>query len=123
MEVVLDTSFIISCIKRKIPFIQRLLEMGFNRIGVPRRVMQELKDLRTRSPRAEKEAIEIALRILEDNDSIKSVHIPSDNVDRGLVLKGKEGVYIATLDKEIKRNVSNRVVIRDATNSIEIERD
>ena len=123
MEVVLDTSFIISCIKRKIPFIQRLFEMGFNRIGVPRRVMQELKDLRTRSPRAEKEAIEIALRILEDNDSIKSVHIPSDNVDRGLVLKGKEGVYIATLDKEIKRNVSNRVVIRDATNSIEIERD
>lgn len=123
MEVVLDSSFIISCIKRKIPFIQKLLEMGFNRIGVPRRVMQELKDLRTRSPRAEKEAIEIALRILEDNDSIKSVHIPSDNVDRGLVLKGKEGVYIATLDKEIKRQVANRVVIRDATNSVEIERD
>ncbi len=45
MEVILDSSFIISCVKRKIDFISQLEEKGF-KVLVAREVLQELKDMK-----------------------------------------------------------------------------
>ena len=123
MEVILDTSFIISCLKKKIDFMKDLKELGF-KIIVPREVIQELKDLNQRSgqPREEKAAIGVALEIFSSKD-VNKVGFGEGKVDEILIKKGIEGAYIATLDRGIKRKIKNRVVIIDAKNSIGIERE
>ena len=121
MEVVLDSNFVISCIKRKIDFLGQLEEQGF-KILLPREVFQELKDLRTDVPHDERTAIDMALEML-GSKKMKKVSLGNLNVDQGLIALGRKGAYIATLDAAIKRAVPNRVVISNAKNAIEIERD
>ena len=122
MEVLLDTSFIVSCIRKKIDFISQLEELGF-KIIFPKEVLEELKDLKN-SPeesRADRESINLALRMFEDKD-VKKMKLGSRTTDEGLIHKGKEGYYIATLDSSIKRLVPNKVVIFDAQKSVGVER-
>ena len=121
MEVLLDTNFIISAIKQRIDFNEELKEMGFGRVIVPREVMQELKDLRFKVPMADRQAIDIALTLFSSK-KIEKAKVGGKNVDEGLIAKGKQGAYIATLDAAIKRIVPNRVVISNAGNGLIIER-
>lgn len=121
MKVLLDSNFIISCVKRKIDFIDELKNMGF-KIAVPREVLQEMKDLKIGFGHDEKSAIEIAMEMIEKGN-IEKTTIGKRNVDEGLIQKGKDGFYIATLDVAIKRIVPSKVVINNAKNSLEIERN
>ncbi|MDP1695716.1 MAG: PIN domain-containing protein [archaeon] len=122
MEVILDTNFIISCVKRKIDFIGRLREEGF-KVLIPKEVIDELKDLRFNVRREEKTAIELALQILDSNEEIRKMKLGNKKVDESLIEMGKKGAYIATLDRTIKRSIPNRVIISDAKNDILVERD
>ena len=121
MEVILDTNFIISCILKKIDFLAQLEEQGF-KVVVPREVIQELKDLRlnNKTSRGERSAIDVALEMFSSK-RIKKISFGQGKVDEQLIKKGKEGVYIASLDREIKRQVPNRIVIFDAKKGIGIE--
>ena len=122
MEVILDTNFILSCLRRKIDFVDNLFSMGF-RIVIPREVLEELKDLRFgRTSRENRLLIDLALEIAKDK-RIKKIKLGTKSVDEGLIKKGKEGVYIATLDNAVKREVENNVIISNARNSLEIERE
>lgn len=123
MEAILDTNFIISCVRDKIDFISQLKENGF-RIIVPREVLQELKDIKERSgeSRDDRTAIAVALEIIEKS-KIRKVGIGDGKVDHELIKRGVNGAYIATLDKEIKRRVPNRIVIDSAKKAIMVERD
>ena len=121
MEVILDSNFIISCIKRKIDFMSQLEGEGF-KILLPREVYQELKDLRLKLRKDGKDAIEIALSMFESK-KFKKISLGNMQVDKGLIEKAKQGYYIATLDTAIKRSAKNRVVISNAQNSIMVERD
>lgn len=94
---------------------------GF-KVLLPREVMQELKDLRTRVSHDERVAIDLAF-VVFDKKKMHKIRLGTQKVDEGLIEKGKQGYYIATLDAEIKRSVPNRVVIANSKNSIEIERD
>src|SRR3989344_5761260 len=109
MEVLLDSNFIISCLKRKIDFIPELESMGF-KILLPREVYQEIKDLKLKAKQEEKALINIALDIFQSN-TIKKTTLGNKSVDQGLIDKGKQGVYIATLDAGIKRQIPNKIVI------------
>lgn len=123
MEVLLDANFIISCILKRIDFIEQLKEIGF-KIVVPREVMQELKDLKFNNTTSHEErtAIRVALEMLQ-NKKIKKTTVGKGRVDDLLIKKGKEGVYIATLDNVIKRNIPNKIIIFDAKKEVGIERD
>ena len=121
MEVLLDSSFIISCMKRKIDFISQLEELGF-RIVVPREVLQEMKDLRQKVTHDERTAIDLGLKLIE-NRKVKKVGIGNGRVDEHLIKKGREGAYIASLDNAIKKMIPNRVLISDAKNAIVVERE
>lgn len=120
MEVLLDSSFIISCLKKNIDFITQLEEQGFT-VKLPHEVFEELKDLRLKSARAEREAIAVAL-VLFESKGIKKMKLGKMKVDDGLIEKGKQGAYIATLDREIKRAVPHTVVIFDAEKRVGPER-
>ena len=123
MEVILDSSFILSCVKKKIDFVAQLEEQGF-KIVVPREVLQEMKDLKLRSglSHEERSAIEFIFKIVE-SEKIKKISLGSGKVDMGLIEKGREGIYIATLDRAIKREVKNKVVIFDAQKKVGVSKD
>ncbi len=120
MEVILDTNFIISCVRKKIDFVEQLESQGF-RIAIPREVIEEMKDLKVKVSPDERVAIDVAFRIL-DSKKFKKMKLGNRRVDEGLIEKGRQGIYIATLDAEIKRNVPNRVIIFDAKKSVGIDR-
>lgn len=123
MEAILDTNFIISCLRRKIDFIGRLREEGFS-VKVPREVLQELKDLKKKGngSRENRFIIDMALKMFDNNKEISKVGFGQGTVDEGLIKMGKKGVYIATLDAAVKRAVPNKIVISDAKNDIVVER-
>ncbi|MBI5804383.1 hypothetical protein HY450_04005 [Candidatus Pacearchaeota archaeon] len=123
MEVLLDTNFIISCIIKKIDYMNQLEEEGF-RIKVPREVLQEMKGLlkENKTSHKEREAINLALEVL-NSKKIKKMKLGGKNVDDGLIKRGREGFYIATLDREIKNKIKNKVVISSAKRMICVVRD
>ncbi|MEI6849516.1 MAG: hypothetical protein WCK29_00610 [archaeon] len=121
MEVLLDSNFVISSMRKKIDFITELENLGF-KVLLPREVFQELKDLRTSSTPADKSAIELALKLFETRKTKKTT-LGNQNVDLGLIEKGRKGAYIATLDNAIKREVDNKVVIDASSNNVSIERN
>ncbi|MFH1425509.1 MAG: PIN domain-containing protein [archaeon] len=123
MEVLLDANFIISCVRKRIDFIDELEVLGF-KVKVPREVLQELKDLKREKKlgRETRTAINIAFQMLDDG-GVKKVGVGGRTVDEGLIAKGKEGVYIATLDKEILRGVPNKIVIDNSKKGLKVERE
>jgi len=121
MEVLLDTNFIISCLKRKLDFISELEGLGF-KVIFPKEVFHELKDLRLNVSHDDRMAIDIALKLFESK-KFKSVSLGNKSVDAGLIEKGRKGYYIATLDAAIKRQVQNKISISNSKNSILVERD
>src|SRR5690606_6564791 len=123
MEVLLDSSFIVSCVMKRIDFLEEFEKLGF-KPKVPREVLQEMKDLRNgeKVSREERQSIDIALQMLEQA-KVGRANIGSGKVDDGLIAKGKEGVYIATLDRGIKMNVPNKIVIDSAKKGLRVVRD
>jgi len=120
MEVLLDSNFIISCVRRKIDFISELKGLGF-KVIVPKEVLLELKDLRLNVTHDERMAIDIGMDVI-DKSGIKKIKMGKGKVDDVLIEQGKKGAYIASLDSYIKRSVPNRVVINSASNKLMIER-
>src|SRR3989344_6674083 len=111
MEVLLDTNFIISCILKKIDFLEELEGMGF-KILLPREVLQELKDLKKeRTSHDERVAIDVAFKLFSSSRRVKKTTLGNNIVDDALIEKGKDGFYIATLDNGIKRQIPNRIII------------
>lgn len=121
MEVLLDSNFIISCVKKKIDFVSELASLGF-KVIIPREVLLELKDLRQKVPHDERVAIDLGVEML-DKAGVKKIKIGGQKVDNALIDYGKKGAYIASIDAFIKRNVPNRVVIDNAGNKLVVERD
>lgn len=120
MEVLLDSNFVIACVKNRIDFVEELRLLGF-RVLVPREVIEELRDLRLKVTHDIRVAIDLAIVTLSSKN-IEKVRLGKQKVDEGLIAKGKKGVYIATLDAAIKRVVPNRVSISIAKNSLQVER-
>lgn len=104
-QVILDTSFILSCIRNRIDFFEDLKFVGLQ-IIIPQQVIDELKKLKA----------ELALKILgKEKKSFKIVKLKSRNVDRGLIsfAESNQDFIVATLDREIKKKIRNhKLVIR-----------
>lgn len=120
MKVILDTNFILTCIKERIDFLSQLEEQGFT-ILIPREVLQEMKDIRYKVSHDKRIAIDVAIKIFEDK-RVKHISLGSRSVDDGLIKAGKEGHYIATLDRAIKREIPNGVVLFKSKSSVGIEK-
>jgi len=120
MQVLLDTNFVVSCVKKKIDFISELEGMGF-RVLLPKEVFEEIKDLRLNSDYETRIAAKVALDILKAR-KVEGVTIGNKKVDEGLIEFGKRGAYIATLDAAIKRAIPNKVVISEQSNNLVVER-
>ena len=103
-EVILDTSFILTCVRQKIDFFEKLEHEGF-KILIPDQAIDELMGL----------GAQLALNILEKK-RFHLVKIPSKDADTAILKFARENPQsvVATLDAGLKKKIKNpKMVIRN----------
>ena len=106
--VILDTNFIITCVKQKIDFMQEIEFMGLQAI-VPEQVIKELERLSEK-----KQEAKLALKVLHSGFFTKK-KIGKKYADKAIIqyAKSNSEAIIATLDSDLKRKIkNNKLVIR-----------
>lgn len=117
-QVLLDSNFIITCVRQKVDFLDQMEDLGLE-ILVPEQVIKEIEKLSKASGKSLKlrEQAELSLRIIKANpESMKKTRLKSRNVDNGIkkFADANPDAIIATLDRELKRRTSNqKLVIRN----------
>ncbi len=109
-KVLLDTNFVISCLKNRIDFLEELHFGGFE-VYVPEQVLTELENLKDYSAKT-------ALNLLKEK-KVKKVVLPVNYVDEGIArfCERNREFILATLDKELMDRVSNqKIIIRNRKN-------
>ncbi|MFH1307685.1 MAG: PIN domain-containing protein [archaeon] len=111
MEVLLDTSFMISCLNNRISF--DLIEEKFGRIVVPIQVIRELENISKDKNQKlkDRDAASLALKIVEKLD-YKKIDLSTKEVDEGIIsyVEDKD-IIVATLDKGLKMNLRGKKVL------------
>lgn len=100
-QILLDTNFIISCIKNNVDFFDHLDGEGYS-IIIPEQVLNELDKLKQES----------ALRLLAKN-KFKEIPLTGKIVDNSIIAYAKKNpdIIIATLDKAMQKKIKNRKMI------------
>ena len=114
-KVVLDTSFILSCIRNKLDFYEELEDKGHT-ILIPKEVKLEIKRIKdsTKSLKVKDDAV-LALKLIK-SEKHTEIECPGKYVDVGIknYLEDHPEFLIATVDKKLKKSVRNRkIVIRN----------
>ena len=114
----LDTNFILSCVKQKIDFFEDIMLMGFQ-ILIPKQVINELKIiLKSKKKLHFREDAMLSLKILEKNKVLyRGIDVSKygKNTDKGIknFADRNKDIIIATLDRELKKKTKNqKMVIR-----------
>lgn len=118
--VVLDTNFILSCIRKKIDFFHEIKFSGL-RIIIPIQVVAELENLSETGNLKLREEAKFSLLLFKKN-TFEKVDLKIKNVDNGIVkfAKEHEDYIIATLDKEIKDKIKNQKLIIRGEKELEV---
>ena len=112
MKILLDTNFILTCIRQKIDFFEDIYLMGMH-IIIPKEVIKELEKLKKES----------ALKLLrKEKGKFKRIFLSGKNVDNSIIRYAKENpsVIIATLDKGLKTKIKNKKMIIRGRKKLEI---
>ena len=114
MEIILDTSFILTCIKEKIDFLDA---ERFGKLLIPKHVIDELENLKEKKKGRERERAELALAILKKS-GLKEIDLEKNFVDAGIIkyVQDKKDIAVATLDRELKKKIKGKtrfLVIKD----------
>jgi rRNA-processing protein FCF1 len=109
-RVLLDTSFIVTCVKQKIDFFSELKDLGME-IIIPEQVIQELHSVKeNKSKKLEsKDAAKTALRIIKKSDYLPLL-FEGSYVDSEIIKYARINpeIIIATLDRGIKKKLKNK---------------
>ena len=118
---VLDTSFILSCIREKIDFLEYLYLEGFQ-IAIPKQVIAEIKRIENSNKKLKfRDDAAVAQKLLKSNP-FKKIDLKTNYVDAGLLKLARSNpkIAIATLDAEIKRKIGNPKIIIRARKKLEV---
>ena len=109
-QIILDTSFIISAVAKKIDFFENDEIKGMQ-IVIPEQTIKELKGL----------GAELALRILEKNE-FQTVKIPGKDADSAIMTFASKNptAVVATLDQGLKKKIKNQKLIIRGRKKLEI---
>ena len=124
MKILLDTNFILTCVKQKVDFISladKLFDESIEWL-IPIEVLKELKELSKRKGMKirDKEAAKLSLKIVKKIKS-KKIKLGSKNVDQGIVNYTKShNVVLATLDRELKKHTNAKVLTIRRKKSLEL---
>jgi rRNA-processing protein FCF1 len=120
-KAILDTSFILTCIKEKIDFIEELSLIGIEPI-LPNEVILELESFEKSKKKSHfKEDAKLALKIIEKS-KFKEISIGKGHTDNRIVdyLNANKDVLLATMDKKLKERVKNSKIIVRGKKKLEI---
>ncbi len=109
----LDTNFILTCIKQKIDFFEELKFMGL-KILIPTQVIRELNGLKIPET-------EFALKLLEKN-IFEEIDVGNGEVDKKIKFFAEKNpeVLVATLDKELQKKLKNKKIIIREKKKLEV---
>lgn len=115
MKAILDTNFILTCLKQKIDFLSSFSEMGIEPV-IPEEVIAELKRIKSmkQKKKSDRDIAELALDFIGES-SFEQIVLGSKKVDNALVKYAKENpeTIIATLDGRIRKRAGRAVIITD----------
>ena len=119
-KAILDTSFILTCVKQKIDFFEELILKGFQ-ILIPEQVIEEIKGISKSKKINERENANLALKLIK-NSPFKKIDLEIKNVDKGIIKFADENIetIVGTLDKEIKRKTENQKLVIRGQRKLEI---
>ena len=115
VEIVLDTNFILTCVKQKIDFVDIAEQLINEKITwvAPQQVLDELGQLKDRDgmKRIDREAATLSFDILQGLNPLVVDLGKNPNVDIGIVnyVLGTDKV-VATLDKGLKDRIENKIL-------------
>ena len=113
-QTILDTNFILTCIKQKIDFFEDIRFEGIQ-IIIPKQVINEIKKIADSKQKLKfRENAKLALKLLEKN-KFKKIDLGKGHVDKRIInySKDNKNIIVATLDKELKNKIKNlKLVIR-----------
>lgn len=113
-KAILDTNFILTCVKQKIDFLDEIKFMGI-KVLIPEEVLDEVRKIMNSKKKLHfREDAKLALKILNKN-GFKKIKLGTAHVDKGLVnfAEKNKDVIVATLDKELKKKIKKpKLVIR-----------
>jgi rRNA-processing protein FCF1 len=109
-QIILDTSFILACVRQNIDFFEKISEEGME-IIIPKQAISELKGL----------GANIALKIIEMND-FTMANAPGKDADEAILKLAKKNpdAIVATLDRGLQRKFRNRKMIIRGMKKLEI---
>ncbi len=120
-KVILDTNFILTCVKQKIDFLNEIKFMGLE-VLIPEEVLKEIRSITNSKKKLHfRENAKLALKILNKN-KFKKIKFGTSNVDKGLVdfAKKNKEVIVATLDKELKEKIKKPKLVIRGKNKLEV---
>lgn len=125
MEILLDTNFILSCVKQKLDFVNYAsenIECNVNFI-IPREVIFEIKTISERKGEKllDRQAAKVSLDLIRVSN-FKEIILRSRNVDRGIIgyLNKNPKVAVATMDNGILKRIKNSVLTIKQKKRLEI---
>ncbi|MBU3906732.1 MAG: hypothetical protein KKA64_00605 [Nanoarchaeota archaeon] len=119
--VLLDTNFILTCVKQKIDFFSYLEEEGFQ-ILIPSEVIKELEKISLSKQKLRfRDAAKLSLGLLNKN-KFKRVTLNAKNTDLGIINFAKQNpkLTVATLDRDLKNKITNKKLIIRGKKKLEI---
>jgi len=121
-QAILDTNFILTCVKQKIDFFEKIPQMGVQ-ILIPKQVIEEIKRVANSTKKLHhRDAAKLATVILEKN-KFEEVDLNENYVDKGLLkfVEKNPKVIIATLDKKLKDKIKNSKLIVRGKKKLEVQ--
>ena len=112
-QVILYTSFILTCVKQKIDFFNEIELMGIL-ILIPRQVIDELKRISLQNS-------QVVLKMLKKK-KFQEIDLKTKDVDLGIIkfAKKNKNTIVATLDREIKSKTQNQKIVIRGKKRLEI---
>lgn len=117
-KVIIDTNFIMTCVKQKIDLFWDMKAMGLQ-ILVPKQVINELNlVVKSKKKYHFREDAEVSLKIIKnDTENFKVIDLKSygKNTDSAIrnFANAHKDILVATMDQKLKKSIrNNKVVIR-----------
>lgn len=126
MKILLDTNFILTCIKQNIDFPRRANEIINQKIEwiVPQDILNELDSLKERPKMKikDKESAKLSLQIIQ-NINPKIIQLPDKNPNVDIKIVNyiiDKNIVLATLDKKLKSRINNKILTIRGKNNLKL---
>lgn len=119
-KVLLDTNFILACVKEKVDFFEYFEMDGF-KILIPDKVLSELKRLSVLGKKGIKVRADFALKFLNEAGDFEEVVVKGKYADSAIVnyLRDHQNVFLATIDEGLRKKVKNKIFVIKSNKKIE----